>query len=96
MPAYFIYARSAITDVEKAKRYSELVIPQIREFGGELLAARATPRVLEGDWDPMAVTVLKFEDMESLMTWYESEQYAPLKQMRRESNTGDVIAIEGG
>jgi uncharacterized protein (DUF1330 family) len=95
MAAYFIYARTAITDEEKSKRYGELVVPQIRQFGGELVAARATPRVLEGHWQPMAVTVLKFDDMDSQMTWYESEEYAPLKQMRLESNTGDVIVIEG-
>lgn len=95
MPAYFIYARTAITDVEKSKRYGELVVSQIREFGGELVAARATPRLLEGDWQPMAITVLKFDGMDSLMAWYESQEYAPLKQMRLESNTGDVIVIEG-
>lgn len=96
MPAYFIYARSAIIDEEKAKRYSELVVPQIREFGGELPAACATPRVFEGEWDPMTVTVSKFEDMGSLMARYDSEQYALLEQMRLESSTGDVIIIEGG
>ncbi|MGH9086656.1 MAG: DUF1330 domain-containing protein [Acidimicrobiales bacterium] len=95
MAAYLLFARTAITDEEKSKRYGELVIPQIRAFGGEVVATRAVPRLLEGDWQPMALTVLKFADMDALMTWYESEEYAPLKRMRLESNTGDIFVIEG-
>jgi uncharacterized protein (DUF1330 family) len=28
--------------------------------------------------------------------WWGSPEYAPLKQMRVESNTGDIIVVEGG
>jgi uncharacterized protein (DUF1330 family) len=41
------------------------------------------------------VTVLRFDGMEALKDWYESPEYAPLKQMRLDSNIGDTIAIEG-
>jgi uncharacterized protein (DUF1330 family) len=94
MAAYFIYARTAITDEERSREYSRLVVPQIREFGGEIVAARGAVHVLEGEWQPHSVTLLKFDDMDSLMAWYESPEYAPLKQMRLESNTGDIIVIE--
>jgi len=29
------------------------------------------------------------------MAWWDSAEYAPLKQLRRESNVGDVVVIEG-
>jgi uncharacterized protein (DUF1330 family) len=96
MAAYFIYARKEITDEEVSTRYSQRVIPQIREFGGELLAARGAVHMLEGDWHPQSVTILRFDDHESLMRWYESPEYAPLKQMRLESNIGDIIVVDGG
>jgi uncharacterized protein (DUF1330 family) len=48
MAAYFIYARSEITDEETSRRYSQLVVPQIREFGGEMLVARGEVHILEG------------------------------------------------
>jgi uncharacterized protein (DUF1330 family) len=92
--AYFIYARKQITDEEKSREYSRLAVPQIREFGGEIVSARAAVHVLEGDWHPHSVTLLKFDDMQSLMAWYDSPEYAPLKQMRLESNVGDIIVIE--
>ena len=96
MPAYLIYSRTGITDEEKSRRYGGLVIPQIQQFGGEVLVARGSVDVLEGDWDPMAVTILRFETREALMAWWDSPEYAPLKQMRLESNTGDIIVVEGG
>ena len=96
MAAYLIYSRTGITDQEKSLRYGELVIPQIKQFGGEVLVARGNAEALEGDWDPMAVTILRFETMEALMAWWDSPEYAPLKQMRVESNTGDIIVVEGG
>lgn len=95
MAAYLIYAREEITDEAKSREYSRQVVPQIEQFGGELLAVRGAVEVLEGDWRPQSVTVLKFDDMEALKVWYESTEYAPLKQMRLDSNIGDIIAIHG-
>lgn len=60
-----------------------------------MVAARGAVEVLEGDWRPQSMTALKFDDMEALKAWYESPDYAPLKQMRLESNIGDIIAIQG-
>ena len=96
MAAYLIYSRREITDEEKSLRYGELVVPQIREFGGEVILARGSVQVLEGDWEPMAVTILRFETTEALTAWYDSPEYAPLKQMRLESNTGDMVVVDGG
>ena len=95
MAAYLIYSRKEITDKEKSLRYAELVVPQIREFGGEVLVARGSVHVLEGGWEPMAVTILRFESREALMAWWDSPEYAPLKQMRLESNIGDIIVVDG-
>jgi uncharacterized protein (DUF1330 family) len=96
MAAYLIYSRKEITDTAKSLRYGELAVPQIRQFGGEVLVARGNVHPLEGDWEPMAVTLVRFETTEALMAWYDSPEYAPLKQMRLESNVGDIIVVDGG
>jgi uncharacterized protein (DUF1330 family) len=94
MAAFLIYARRDITDEAKSRKYAELVVPQIRAFGGEIVVARATAEALEGTWEPRSITIIRFDNKEALMTWYKSVEYAPLLQMRMESNTGDVIVIE--
>ena len=95
MAAYLIYSRTEITDEDVSKEYGRLVIPQIRAFGGEVLVARGAVTPLEGDWDPLAITILRFDDRDTLMRWYDSAEYEPLKQMRLESNLGDLIVVEG-
>ena len=30
------------------------------------------------------------------MAWWNSPEYAPLQEMRVESNIGDIIVVEGG
>lgn len=30
------------------------------------------------------------------MAWWDSPEYAPLKQMRLERNIGDIIVVDGG
>jgi uncharacterized protein (DUF1330 family) len=94
MAAYLIYSRTEITDEGLSKEYGRRVIPQIREFGGEVLVARGTVTPLEGRWDPLAITILKFDDRDALMRWYDSQEYAPLKRMRLDSNLGDMIVVE--
>ena len=94
MAAYLIYARKEITNEAVSKRYSERAVPQIREFGGEVVAARGAVHALEGDWNPQSVTILRFDDREALMRWYDSPEYAPLKQMRLDSNIGDIIVVD--
>ena len=41
--------------------------------------------VLEGDWNPQRLVILEFESMERFHEWYNSLEYAPLKQLRREA-----------
>lgn len=96
MAAYLIYARKEITDEAVSKRYSQQAVPQILEFGGQVLAARGAVHTLEGDWQPQSVTILRFDDHEALMRWYDSPEYAPLKQMRLESNIGDIVVVDAG
>jgi uncharacterized protein (DUF1330 family) len=94
MPAYLIHARKQITDAKLSQEYSRLVVPQIQAFGGEVVASRGAVHVLDGEWHPQSVTILRFDDLESLMRYYHSPEYAPLKQMRLESSVGDLIAVD--
>ena len=95
MAAYVIYGRKDIFDPEKSAEYARRAVPQIREYGGEILTARGQVQVLEGDWDPLMVTIIRFPTMEQLLTWYNSTDYAPLKELRLQSSHGDLVVVEG-
>ncbi|WP_310159595.1 DUF1330 domain-containing protein [Paraburkholderia terricola] len=52
-------------------------------------------KILEGDWQPHRLVIIEFPDMASLMAWYESPEYAPLKAIRETCARTRIIALEG-
>jgi uncharacterized protein (DUF1330 family) len=70
-------------------------MPSFRQYDGEVVTARGVVIVLEGEWHPQSLTILKFECMERSIAWYNAAEYGPLKQMCPESNLGDVLVVEG-
>ena len=51
--------------------------------------------MLEGQWDPERLVVLEFESIGRLREWYDSPEYAPLKQLRQEAAATQLVVVEG-
>jgi uncharacterized protein (DUF1330 family) len=103
MPAYLIVHRRKITDPENLKRYDN-VENTIGKFGGKVLIRSDEFLVLEGQWHsgsssddarPERITVIEFPDMAQLRHWYDSQDYAKLKEIRKENSASDIVAVEG-
>jgi uncharacterized protein (DUF1330 family) len=103
MPAYLIVHRRKITDNESLKRYDN-VEASIGKFGGKVLIRSDEFLVLEGRWQsgsssddarPERITVIEFPDMAQLRHWYDSQDYAKLKEIRKENSASDIVAVEG-
>jgi uncharacterized protein (DUF1330 family) len=103
MPAYLIVHRRKITDPENLKRYDN-VEETIDKFGGKVLIRSDEFLVLEGRWHsgssrddsrPERITVIEFTDMVQLRRWYDSGDYANLKEIRKENSASDIVAVEG-
>jgi len=103
MPAYLIVHRRKITDPENLKHYDN-VEKSIGKFGGKVLIRADEFLVLEGQWHsgsrsddgrPERITVIEFLDMAQLRHWYDSQDYAKLKEIRKENSASDIVAVEG-
>ena len=96
-PAYFI-ARFRVPDVERYRReYGRVVLSQVAAVGAKLLVASPSPTVLEGDWGATWTAVIQFPDRAAALLWYQSQEYAPLKQLRLEElATGGTVALFDG
>ena len=103
MPAYLIVHRRKITDPESLKSYDH-VEETIGKFGGKVLIRSDEFLVLEGRWHtgsrsddsrPERITVIEFPDMAQLRHWYDSQDYAALKEIRKENSASDIVAVEG-
>ena len=94
MSGYMI-GNITITNPEAFAEYGKLVPETVAQFGGTYVVRGGTPEKIEGDYEPVRIVVLQFESVEKTKEWYNSDIYAPLKQMRMKASTGDLYFVEG-
>ena len=75
--------------------YGKRVPETVAAFGGTYVVRGGVPEKIEGDYEPKRIVVLQFESVEKAKEWYNSEMYAPLKEMRMKASTGDLYFVEG-
>ncbi len=94
MAAYVI----ADIDVQDPVRYADyraLVPASIEAYGGRFLARGGKVESLEGPWQPKRTVILEFPSVERAKAWWDSEEYAPAKALRRSASQGSLILLEG-
>jgi uncharacterized protein (DUF1330 family) len=95
MTAYMIVEEN-VTDPEGFQKYRNLgVATTIQHFGGKILAAGGTLETLEGDWHPNRLVILEFESVEHAKRWYNSDEYAPLKDIRLKTTNSQAVLVQG-
>ena len=48
-----------------------------------------------GDYTPPRTVIIEFPDMDAAKGWYESDDYAPLRELRRSASNTDIWLVEG-
>lgn len=97
MPAYLI-AEHTITDAAKFEEYRVKVGPLIAKHGGRYITKPGSHDVLEKGnavWQPQRVVIVEFPDLAALQAWYQSPEYAPLIEIRRQSAKDMLITLDG-
>ncbi len=96
MPAYLL-ADVAPHDMDayRASGYLEAVVRVAAEYGGRYLARGGEMLRLEGDWQPRRMVIIEFPNMAQLRAWYESEAYAPWRELRRGLTDSRLVAVDG-
>ncbi len=93
--AVYAVVNVQVTDPARYAEYREKAPATIARYGGKYLARGGEVEVLEGDWNPQRLVILEFESMERLHEWYNSPEYAPLKQLRSEATVTEFVVVEG-
>ena len=94
MPAYII-ADIEVVDAEGFADYRAKVPAVIAAHGGHYLARGGAIEVLEGGWPANRIVILEFSDMAALKAFWDSPDYAPLKEIREKSARCRILAVEG-
>jgi uncharacterized protein (DUF1330 family) len=92
---YVVIERVGVKDAQALGRYLAQVSPTIASHGGSYHVAGGSVESLEGDWQPAALVVFSFPTREQALAWWESEEYAPLKALRRSAAFDRIVLAEG-
>ena len=96
MPVAYLVVESSVTDAETFKRYMAAAPEVVRAFGGEYLVRGGRMTVLEGDWQPPRMTVLRFPSFEQAKAMYDSPAYAEARALRQGATACfNMVLVEG-
>ena len=95
MAGYFL-VELEWTDLEGKARYIREAAGVIAAFDGTFVARAPEVRVIEGE-SPVKnmLVILRFPTAERALAWYDSPEYAPLRQLREQSGRTNMIFFEG-
>lgn len=96
-PAYLIVLGEVYDREAFMSGYAAKLAPVYEKFGGEYVAMGRNHEVLEGTGSFSSYVVSKWPSMDAARAFWNSEDYAPLRDARIENNWGrfDVYLVEG-
>jgi uncharacterized protein (DUF1330 family) len=94
MSAYII-ADVKITNEAQMVEYRQWAHKAQQEFGVEPLVRGGGLNVLEGNWQPQRIVVLKFRDREHAMAYYDSANYRHARKLREDAGSINMIVVDG-
>ena len=93
MTAYAI-GQITIKDPEKWGEYRSKLPETLPPWGGELVLRGTRAKVLSGQHRHNDTVVMRFPDLESVVSWHDSPAYQALVPLRMEAADVDLISYE--
>ncbi|MFM6986328.1 MAG: DUF1330 domain-containing protein [Hydrogenophaga sp.] len=96
MPAAYLVVDMQIADLEQYKQYMAQAPAAVKAAGGEYLVRGGPFEVLEGDWQPARMALLRFPSVEQARAFYNGEQYRQARAQRAGATTFfNMVLVEG-
>ena len=95
MSSAYIIANVRVSDTTQYEEYKKLSTLAIRKHRAEVCVRGGPVEVLEGDWHPDRVVVLKFGSMEQARAFNASAEYSLARQAREGAAVMRMILVEG-
>jgi uncharacterized protein (DUF1330 family) len=76
-------------------QYIKGAFPTILAHGGQVIVAAENPNPQEGSLPTARTTMIEFPSREAAMSWYHSNEYSAIKQLRHEATKqGSLIILD--
>ena len=95
MPSAYIIANVTVTNPEQYETYKKLSSIAMQVHGAEVCVRGGKVEVIEGDWSPSRLVVLKFPDMEKAQAFNASAEYEAARQSRQGIAVMRMVLVEG-
>jgi uncharacterized protein (DUF1330 family) len=94
--AAFLVVDTAIENADEYEKYKALAKPVAEKYGGVYRARGGDMDVRETDlWTPTRMVIIEFPDMQAARAFVDSEEYAPVKPLRRENARCTLVILDG-
>jgi len=95
MSAYLV-VDTLIENADQYETYKQLAKPIAEKYGGVYRVRGGEMDVRETDlWTPTRMVIIEFPDMESARRFVDSEEYAPVKPLRRDNARCTLAILDG-
>ncbi|MEN9372741.1 MAG: hypothetical protein RIR79_293 [Pseudomonadota bacterium] len=91
----YIIGDVTVTNPEQMAAYRVWSTKAMEEFGAEVLVRGGEIAVLEGDWHPTRLVILKFPSMEQAKAMHASETYTHARKLRENAGVMRMLVVDG-
>jgi uncharacterized protein (DUF1330 family) len=92
---HYVILEVEVFNHELYNKYKLLSPATLEKYGGRFLVRGGAYENIEGEWKPQRIVVLLFETKQKALDWWNSEEYAPAKDIRYKAAKSKMIVIEG-
>ena len=95
MGSAYIIADVQVTDAQQYEEYKKWSSVAMQVHGAEVCIRGGKVEVLEGDWQPGRVVLLKFPSLEAAKKFDSSAEYAKARAARQGAAVMRMVVVEG-
>ena len=96
MPSAYIIVDMQISNPELYKQYMAQAPAAVKAAGGEYLVRGGRFEVMEGNWNPARIAMLRFPSFEQAKAFYDGEMYRQARAQRDGATQFfNMILVEG-
>jgi uncharacterized protein (DUF1330 family) len=95
MASAYIIANVDVKNPEQYEEYKRLSTIAMKAHGAEVCVRGGKLEVLEGDWNPGRMVLLKFPSVEQARKFYDSAEYSAARKAREGIAVMRMVLVEG-
>ena len=95
MPSAYIIANVTVTDPVQYQEYKKWSTAAMQAHGAEVCVRGGKVEVLEGDWNPSRLVIMKFPSVEAAKAFEASPEYGLARAARQGAAVMQMLVVEG-